>query len=195
MVCPVQKSFLVLVFTGLLIFDFAVVSTFFSVRNCFLQKRAHTSKVYDNGIELFLSHTCLLVFEKGYDEMKIFNYVSFQSTNMVGIQTNFCKHNQEHFQFLFQMGNFATMPGVGDVSCKFSLSSSLSRRIGFLLIFPFSDFQTLQEKMCINPWSVDNITSNWGFSQEISLSSKSDSSQLLVCIWYAPALKLSSSLI
>ena len=56
----------------------------------------------------FLSHTCLSSLEKGYVKMKHVNYYLYQNTNtVILIETNFYRHNQEHFLFLLQKHDFS----------------------------------------------------------------------------------------
>ena len=56
----------------------------------------------------FQSHTFLTSFLKGYDKMEHVNHILYQNTNTVKlIVTNFYRHNQEHFLFLFQIDDFS----------------------------------------------------------------------------------------
>ena len=56
----------------------------------------------------FWSHIFLTNFWKGYDKLKHGNYKLYQNTNtVILIETNFYRHNQEHFLFLFQMDDFS----------------------------------------------------------------------------------------
>ena len=62
-----------------------------------------------------LTHVSL-DFEKGYDKMKHVNFNLYQNTNTaILIETNFYKHNQEHFLFLLRMNDFSAaweVPGI-----------------------------------------------------------------------------------
>ena len=99
------------------------------------------------------------------------------------METNFCKHNQEHFQFMLQMGNFAATQGVGWVSQRLELWVASfpcpPRRVkwGCLLVLALSNFQRLLRKEGLSVRGLKTLsTSNSGFSQNNSISSKSDSS-------------------
>ena len=71
--------------------------------------------------------------------MKHVKYNLYQNSNtVIPIETNFYKHNQEHFLFLFQMDDFSAMQQVGHVGLsetgvfvvggEFSLSFSSSSK-------------------------------------------------------------------
>ena len=96
-----------------------------------------------------------LVFEKGYDKIKLVNYNLYQNTNtVIPILTSFYKHNQEHFLFLFQMDDFSAMQGVVLVSQRLVLLEeeeiscipSGRPEWGFLLNLPSPSRQTLLVK-------------------------------------------------
>ena len=110
-----------------------------------MQKFAATTEIIDiDTTTACLTHVWL-VFEKGYDIMKHVKYYLYWKTRkLIRIETNFYKHNQEHFLFLFRMDNFAAMQGVvllsetGVVGGDASFSSSLSSRNGFSAEPPIS---------------------------------------------------------
>ena len=58
----------------------------------------------------FSSHTCLTSVWEGYDKMRHVNYNLYQNTNtVIHIETNFYRHNQEHFLFLLQKPDFTAV--------------------------------------------------------------------------------------
>ena len=75
------------------------------------------------GLDICRNYNCFclthvwLAFEKDYDKMKHVYYNLYQNTNtVIPTETNFYKHIQEHFLFLFQVDDFSAMEGVELVS-------------------------------------------------------------------------------
>ena len=78
-------------------------------------------------LQLPLSHTCLASFDKGYEKIKHVSFNLLWNTNtVIPIGTNFYKHNQEHFLFLFQLSDLSAMNGVALVSQRLVLLEASS---------------------------------------------------------------------
>ena len=136
--------------------------------------------------------------------MKHVNYSFHQNTNtVIPIESNFYKHNQEHFPFLFPMDEFSAMQGFVLVSQRLVLLEDesppyLPLRMEFSADPPpiSKSSNAVGEKGVSIPGLKTAFTASWSISQWNSTSSRS------VETWYplvskpcAPTPESTSSLI
>ena len=130
-----------------------MVSPFFLGLNLiYAQTSSYQLNKWQQNSNCFCLTHVWLFFEKGFDNMKHFNYILYKKINtVILIETSLRKHNQEHFQFLFQMLDFAARQGFDWVSQRVQFWVKVfpcHRRVewDFLLILSFQSCQTLLAK-------------------------------------------------